>query len=184
MSEEQLQEPLLEPIVESKEEPEEKPKKAKRQMTPEHKERLLQGLIKARARKAENIARKEAKLKSVEKEDEKVVEEIKAKVSQVKQSKEVDPRDLEIKELKKKLDGLTLQDVVKPKRKTKPKTIPEESEDEKPKEKKPRKPRAKKEKVEIEAVVFEPLATSIAKHVQQAPSIIFKSLRGSRMKKY
>ena len=102
----------------------------------------------------------------------------------MKPSKEVDLRDLEIKELKKKLDGLTLQDVVKPKRKTKPKTIPEESEDEKPKEKKPRKPRAKKEKVEIEAVVFEPLATSIAKQVQQAPSIIFKSLRGSRMKKY
>ena len=180
MSEEQLKEPLLEPIVESKEEPEEKPKKAKRQMTPEHKERLLQGLIKARARKAENIARKEAKLKSVEKEDEKVV----AKVSQVKQSKEVDPRDLEIKELKKKLDGLTLQDVVKPKRKTKPKTIPEESEDEKPKEKKPRKPRAKKEKVTDPSKIVENEVTSIAQHIQQAPSIIFKSLRGSRMKKY
>tara|TARA_R110001606_G_scaffold108523_3_gene233621 strand:+ start:1360 stop:1887 length:528 start_codon:yes stop_codon:yes gene_type:complete len=175
MSQEQLQEPLLEPIVESKEENEEKPKKkARKQMSPEHKERLLQGLIAARAKKAELALL----------EDKKVVEKIKEKVDQVKPSKEVDLRDLEIKELKKKLDGLTLQDVVKPKRKTKPKTIPEESEDEKPKEKKPRKPRAKKEKVEIEAVVFEPLATSIAKHVQQAPSIIFKSLRGSRMKKY
>ena len=174
MSQEQLKEPLLEPIVESKEEHEEKPKKkARKQMSPEHKERLLQGLIAARAKKAELALL----------EDKKVVEKIKEKVDQVKPSKEVDPRDLEIKELKKKLDGLTLQDVVKPKRKTKPKTIPEESEDEKPKEKKPRKPRAKKEKVEKEKVV-ENEVTSIAQHIQQAPSIIFKSLRGSRMKKY
>jgi hypothetical protein len=174
MSQEQLQEPLLEPIVESKEEHEEKPKKkARKQMSPEHKERLLQGLIAARAKKAELALL----------EDKKVVEKIKEKVDQVKPSKEVDLRDLEIKELKKKLDGLTLQDVVKPKRKTKPKTIPEESEDEKPTEKKPRKPRAKKEKVEKEKVV-ENESTSIAQHIQQAPSIIFKSLRGSRMKKY
>ena len=174
MSQEQLQEPLLEPIVESKEENEEKPKKkARKQMSPEHKERLLQGLIAARAKKAELALL----------EDKKVVEKIKEKVDQVKPSKEVDLRDLEIKELKKKLDGLTLQDVVKPKRKTKPKTIPEESEDEKPKEKKPRKPRAKKEKVEKEKIV-ENESTSIAQHIQQAPSIIFKSLRGSRMKKY
>ena len=174
MSQEQLQEPLLEPIVESKEEHEEKPKKkARKQMSPEHKERLLQGLIAARAKKAELALL----------EDKKVVEKIKEKVDQVKPSKEVDLRDLEIKELKKKLDGLTLQDVVKPKRKTKPKTIPEESEDEKPKEKKPRKPRAKKEKVEKEKIV-ENESTSIAQHIQQAPSIIFKSLRGSRMKKY
>ena len=160
----------------------EEPKKRKgKPLTPEHKAKLLEGLKQARLRKAEIKLSKDEKLKNIKMEvkqiDEKVVEKIVENV--VKPI--IDPKDIEIKELRKKLEGLTLQDVVKPKpkRKAKPKTIIEEDEDKQSSEEKhiEDKPKKKKYVKKIGSI------QEIASHVQQIQPIIFKSLRGSKMRK-
>lgn len=99
-----------------------KEKKARKPMTPEHKAKLLAGLKKARA--ASNLARaKRSQVKKIqkEKEDEEVDRILRENL--LAKSKKTDDKDKEIERLKKKLESLTLQDVIKkPKKKARPPT--------------------------------------------------------------
>ena len=102
-------------IVEEKEPPKEKPKKEKKKrkpMTPEHKAKLLEGLKKAREKS--NLMRKkrsEAKKITKRKEDEEVDRILHENL--LSKGKKEDDKDKEIARLKKKLESLTLQDVIK-----------------------------------------------------------------------
>ena len=112
-------------INEEKETPKEKPKKEKKKrkpMTPEHKAKLLEGLKKAREksnlmRKKRSEAKKIIKRKENEEVDRILHENLLSK------GKKEDDKDKEIERLKKKLESLTLQDVIKkPKKKVRPPT--------------------------------------------------------------
>tara|TARA_R110002073_G_scaffold286660_1_gene451388 strand:+ start:242 stop:805 length:564 start_codon:yes stop_codon:yes gene_type:complete len=107
-------------LKEEKETPKEKPKKEKKKrkpMTPEHKAKLLEGLKKAREKS--NLMRKkrsEAKKITKRKEDEEVDRILHENL--LSKGKKEDDKDKEIARLKKKLESLTLQDVIKkPKKK-------------------------------------------------------------------
>tara|TARA_R110000737_G_scaffold315733_1_gene325840 strand:+ start:943 stop:1479 length:537 start_codon:yes stop_codon:yes gene_type:complete len=108
-----------------------KPKKARKPMSEAHKEKLIKSLVKAREQSAiKRGLKSHAKKILKEKEDaetNKIVRQ--SLLSKLKNNDEEDPRDIEIKQLRKKLDGLTLQQIIpKPKPKPKPKPIPEEEE--------------------------------------------------------
>lgn len=112
-------------IKEEEETPKEKPKKEKKKrkpMTPEHKAKLLEGLKKAREksnlmRKKRSEAKKIIKRKENEEVDRILHENLLSK------GKKEDDKDKEIERLKKKLESLTLQDVIKkPKKKVRPPT--------------------------------------------------------------
>ena len=102
-----------------------------------------------------------------------------------------DPRDIQIKELKARLDGLTLQDVVKkPKKKALPKVIDNESEEdlmfEIEIEKEKPKPISKASKEPISKASKEPKKPmEEIKEEEKTPEPIklFQSLRGSKFKK-
>ncbi len=109
-------------IKEEEETPKEKPKKEKKKrkpLTPEHKAKLLEGLKKAREksnlmRKKRSEAKKIIKRKENEEVDRILHENLLSK------GKKEDDKDKEIARLKKKLESLTLQDVIK---KPKPKKV-------------------------------------------------------------
>ena len=104
-----------------------KVKKPRKPMTPEHKEKLLKSLKKAREQSALKRGLKSQAKKIIKAADEAETNDIIRKSLLVKAKAEEDPRDIEIKKLRAKLDGLTLQDVIKkPKPKPKPKVIIEE----------------------------------------------------------
>jgi hypothetical protein len=112
-------------IIEEEEPPKEKPKKEKKKrkpMTPEHKAKLLEGLKKAREKS--NLMRKkrsEAKKIIKQKENEEVDRILHENL--LSKGKKEDDKDKEIERLKKKLESLTLQDVIKkPRKKTRPPT--------------------------------------------------------------
>ena len=153
--------------------PKKKVKKPRKPMSAEHKAKLLHSLEKARVQSALKRGLKSQAKKILKEKDDKETNEIIRKSLLAKN--EEDPRDIQIKELKARLDGLTLQDVIKkPKKQVtikeepepEPEPVPEPVHEPKPK------PQAKKMNTIQE----------IASHVQQAP-LIFKSLRGSKMKK-
>ena len=109
--------------IEIKEEeltPKPKPKKEKKKrkpMTPEHKAKLVEGLKKARER-SNFLRKKRAEAKKIlkRKEDEEVDRIIQENL--LEKSRKSDEKDKEIERLKKKLESLTLQDVIKkPKKK-------------------------------------------------------------------
>ncbi len=108
-------------IKEEKDTPKEKPKKEKKKrkpMTPEHKAKLLEGLKKAREKS--NLMRKkrsEAKKIIKRKEDEEVERILHENL--LSKGKKEDDKDKEIARLKKKLESLTLQDVIKKPKKNK-----------------------------------------------------------------
>lgn len=112
--------------IEEKETPKTKPKKEKKKrkpMTPEHKAKLLEGLKKARERS--NLMRKkrsEAKKIIKRKEDEEVERILHENL--LAKGKKEDAKDKEIERLKKKLESLTLQDVIKKPKKKKVERIP------------------------------------------------------------
>ena len=115
-------------IKEEEDTPKEKPKKEKKKrkpLTPEHKAKLLEGLKKAREksnfmRKKRSEAKKIIKRKENEEVDRILHENLLSK------GKKEDDKDKEIARLKKKLESLTLQDVIKkPKPKKVIKTTPE-----------------------------------------------------------
>ena len=114
-------------IIEEEEPPKEKPKKEKKKrkpMTPEHKAKLLEGLKKAREksnlmRKKRSEAKKIIKRKENEEVDRILHENLLSK------GKKEDDKDKEIARLKKKLENLTLQDVIKKPKKNKRPPTPE-----------------------------------------------------------
>ena len=113
-------------LIEEEITPKEKPKKEKKKrkpMTPEHKAKLLEGLKKARERS--NLMRKkrsEAKKIIKRKEDEEVERILHENL--LAKGKKEDDKDKEIARLKKKLESLTLQDVIKKPKKKKVERIP------------------------------------------------------------
>ena len=113
-------------LIEEEITPKEKPKKEKKKrkpMTPEHKAKLLEGLKKARERS--NLMRKkrsEAKKIIKRKEDEEVERILHENL--LAKGKKEDDKDKEIQRLKKKLESLTLQDVIKKPKKKKVERIP------------------------------------------------------------
>ena len=113
-------------IKEEKTTPKEKPKKEKKKrkpMTPEHKAKLLEGLKKAREKS--NLMRKkraEAKKITKRKEDEEVDRILHENL--LAKGKKEDEKDKEIARLKKKLESLTLQDVIKKPKKKKVERVP------------------------------------------------------------
>ena len=103
-----------EEITPKKEKKEKKPKekKPRKPMTPEHKAKLLAGLQKARA--ASNLARaKRSQVKKIQKEKEEEEVDRILRENLLAKSKKTDDKDKEIERLKKKLESLTLQDVIK-----------------------------------------------------------------------
>ena len=140
-----------------------KAKKPRKPMSEEHKAKLLAGLVKAREASAVKRGLKSQAKKILKEKDDAETNELVRRSLLAKS--QPDPRDVEIAELKKRLDGLTLQDVVKkPRQKKKPATIKEADEE---------------EEEEIFEMEIEPKPriklsslTSIASHIQQAPVII------------
>jgi len=121
-------------IKEEKEAPKEKPKKEKKKrkpMSPEHKAKLLEGLKKAREKS--NLMRKkrsEAKKIIKRKEDEEVDRILHENL--LSKGKKEDDKDKEIERLKKKLENLTLQDIIKKPKKKKVERIPTPEPEEEP----------------------------------------------------
>ncbi len=113
-------------LIEEEITPKTKPKKEKKKrkpMTPEHKAKLLEGLKKAREKS--NLMRKkrsEAKKIIKRKEDEEVERILHENL--LAKGKKEDDKDKEIARLKKKLESLTLQDVIKKPKKKKVVRIP------------------------------------------------------------
>ena len=105
---------IEEEITPKKEKKEKKPKekKPRKPMTAEHKAKLLAGLQKARA--ASNLARaKRSQVKKIQKEKEEEEVDRILRENLLAKSKKTDDKDKEIERLKKKLESLTLQDVIK-----------------------------------------------------------------------
>lgn len=105
---------IEEEITPKKEKKEKKPKekKPRKPMTPEHKAKLLAGLQKARM--ASNLARaKRSQVKKIQKEKEAEEVDRILRENLLAKSKKTDDKDKEIERLKKKLESLTLQDVIK-----------------------------------------------------------------------
>tara|TARA_R110000824_G_scaffold167698_1_gene344717 strand:- start:164 stop:604 length:441 start_codon:yes stop_codon:yes gene_type:complete len=102
--------------------PKKKVKKPRKPMSAEHKAKLLLSLAKAREQSCLKRGLKSQAKKILKEKDEAETNEIIRKSLLAKDVE--DPRDVQIRELKARLDGLTLQDVVK-KPKAKPKPIPE-----------------------------------------------------------
>ena len=164
-------------------------KKPRKPMTPEHKAKLMLSLKKAREQSALKRGLKSQAKKILKEADEAETNEIIRKSLLVKAKAEEDPRDIEIKNLKAKLDGLTLQDVVK-KPKTKPKVIMEEFEpiDEPdiviaepkavPKAVPKAEPKAVTPKVKVEPTPTVPTVPTVV-----VPKKIFKSTRGAKLKR-
>ena len=101
-----------------KKEKKEKVKKQRKPMTPEHKAKLLAGLSKARL--ASNLARaKRKQVKKIQKEQEDAEVDRILRENLLSKSKKTDDKDKEIERLKKKLENLTLQDVIKKPKKNK-----------------------------------------------------------------
>ena len=162
--------------------PKPKIKKARKPMTPEHKAKLVESLKKAREQSALKRGLKSQAKKIIKEADEAETNEIIRKSLLVKAKAEHDPRDVEIKKLRAKLDGLTLQDVIK-KPKPKPKVIIEEPEFEPIDEPDEPKPEPKAEpKAEIRKVQFEPKVDDFKEPIVE-PKKIFKSTRGSKFKR-
>jgi len=101
----------------------EKPKKKRAPMSAEKKEKLLANLAKAREKAAANRkAKKEAKTNALSKEKMHAspVAEVRSKPAKVTKPAEVDPRDVELAQLREKVKTMTLQDVIKkPKKRVK-----------------------------------------------------------------
>ena len=116
-------------VIEEIEEPtpKKKVKKPRKPMSAEHKAKLLLSLAKAREQSCLKRGLKSQAKKILKEKDEAETNEIIRKSLLAKDVE--DPRDIQIRELKARLDGLTLQDVVK-KPKAKPKVINEEPEPE------------------------------------------------------
>ena len=156
-----------------------KEKKPRKPMSAEHKAKLLLSLAKAREQSCLKRGLKSQAKKILKEKDEAETNEIIRKSLLAKDVE--DPRDVQIKELRARLDGLTLQDVVK-KPKAKPKVIIEESEPESeavvptPKSDKPVPSAAALSPQIVEPVEPEPVP--VVKKVK------FKSLRGSKMNRY
>tara|TARA_R110000787_G_scaffold31374_1_gene83318 strand:+ start:55 stop:624 length:570 start_codon:yes stop_codon:yes gene_type:complete len=160
-------------------------KKPRKPMSAEHKAKLLLSLKKAREQSVLKRGLKSQAKKILKEADDAETNEIIRKSLLVKAKAEEDPRDIEIKKLRAKLDGLTLQDVVK-KPKSKPKVIIEEPEFEPIDE--PdiviAEPVAVTPKVKIEPKVVPivvPIEPKVVPIVQ--PKKIFKSTRGSKLKR-
>tara|TARA_R110000765_G_scaffold55166_3_gene109596 strand:- start:443 stop:1009 length:567 start_codon:yes stop_codon:yes gene_type:complete len=160
-------------------------KKPRKPMTPEHKEKLLSSLKKAREQSALKRGLKSHAKKIIKAADEAETNDIIRKSLLVKAKAEEDPRDIEIKKLRAKLDGLTLQDVIK-KPKPKPKVIIEEPEFEPidepdiviptplPSREPSPIPTPKKVTIIEPVNIIEPVIKSK----------VFKSTRGSKLKRY
>lgn len=152
--------------------PKKKVKKPRKPMSAEHKAKLLLSLAKAREQSCLKRGLKSHAKKILKEKDEAETNEIIRKSLLAKDVE--DPRDVQIRELKARLDGLTLQDVVK-KPKAKPKLIPEESEAEPEAEPEPlHVPTPKIHKPISEPQIISPIPKKVN----------FKSLRGSKMNKY
>ena len=165
-------------VIEEIEEPtpKKKVKKPRKPMSAEHKAKLLLSLAKAREQSCLKRGLKSQAKKILKEKDEAETNEIIRKSLLAKDVE--DPRDIQIRELKARLDGLTLQDVVK-KPKAKPKPIPEESEAEAEPEPEPEPEPLHAPTPKIHKPIPEPqIISPIPKKVN------FKSLRGSKMNKY
>ena len=175
---------VIDEIVEKP--PKVKVKKPRKPMSEEHKAKLVASLVKAREQSALKRGLKSQAKKIIKEKEDAETNEIIRK-SLLAKDKE-DPRDIQIKELKARLDGLTLQDVVKkPKKKALPKVIDNESEEDLMFE-------IEIEKVEIEKEKPKPISKASKepkkpmeeiKEEEQTPEPIklFQSLRGSKFKK-
>jgi hypothetical protein len=144
--------------------PKKKVKKPRKPMTAEHKAKLLLSLAKAREQSCLKRGLKSQAKKILKAKDEAETNEIIRKSLLAKDVE--DPRDIQIRELKARLDGLTLQ-----------KPIPEESEAEPEPEPEPEPlhvPTPKIHKPIPEPQIISPIPKKVN----------FKSLRGSKMNKY
>ena len=156
--------------------PKKKVKKPRKPMSAEHKAKLLLSLAKAREQSCLKRGLKSQAKKILKEKDEAETNEIIRKSLLAKDVE--DPRDVQIRELKARLDGLTLQDVVK-KPKAKPKVIIEEPEPEPEPEAEPEAEPLHEPTPKIHKPIPEPqIISPIPKKVN------FKSLRGSKMNKY
>tara|TARA_R110002153_G_scaffold252085_1_gene409750 strand:+ start:143 stop:700 length:558 start_codon:yes stop_codon:yes gene_type:complete len=161
-----------------------KEKKPRKPMSAEHKAKLLLSLAKAREQSCLKRGLKSQAKKILKAQDEAETNEIIRKSLLAKDVE--DPRDVQIKELRARLDGLTLQDVVK-KPKTKPKVIIEESELES--EAVTPSPKSDKPVPVPTPQIVVPIVEPIVEVVEVVPEPIikkvkFKSLRGSKMNRY
>ena len=178
---------VIDEIVEKP--PKVKVKKPRKPMSEEHKAKLVASLVKAREQSALKRGLKSQAKKIIKEKEDAETNEIIRK-SLLAKDKE-DPRDIQIKELKARLDGLTLQDVVKkPKKKALPKVIDNESEEdlmfEIEIEKEKPKPISKASKEPISKASKEPKKPmEEIKEEEKTPEPIklFQSLRGSKFKK-
>lgn len=106
-------------------EDEPKPKKERKKRAPmsaEKKEKLLANLAKAREKAAANRkAKKEAKEAALpSKKKQTVTEDVRSKPAKVTKPSELDPRDIELAQLRERVKTMTLQDVIKkPKKRVK-----------------------------------------------------------------
>jgi len=88
-----------------------KKEKKKREVSPEAKAKLLANLAKAREKAAANRkARKDAKMQESKA---KVTNDVRSEPAKVTKPAEIDPRDIELAQLREKVKTMTLQDVVK-----------------------------------------------------------------------
>ncbi len=96
-----------------------KKEKKKREVSPEAKAKLLANLAKAREKAAANRkARKEAKMQDSKAKEakvttKKVTTDVRSEPAKVTKPAEIDPRDIELAQLREKVKTMTLQDVVK-----------------------------------------------------------------------
>jgi len=109
-------------------EDEPKPKKERKKRAPmsaEKKEKLLANLAKARAkaaanRKAKKEAKEAAKPKKVVTKPTTIEQDVRSKPAKVTKPSELDPRDIELAQLRERVKTMTLQDVIKkPKKRVK-----------------------------------------------------------------
>ena len=166
---------VIKPIDVEVDTPKKKVKKPRKPMSAEHKAKLLLSLSKAREQSCLKRGLKSQAKKILKAQDEAETNEIIRKSLLAKDVE--DPRDVQIKELKARLDGLTLQDVVK-KPKTKPKVILEEPESE---------PEPEPETVVPKPICDKPVPLQQQQPVEPVPvikKVKFKSLRGSKMIRY
>jgi hypothetical protein len=179
---------VIDEIVEKP--PKVKVKKPRKPMSEEHKAKLVASLVKAREQSALKRGLKSQAKKIIKEKEDAETNEIIRK-SLLAKDKE-DPRDIQIKELKARLDGLTLQDVVKkPKKKALPKVIDNESEEdlmfEIEIEKEKPKPISKASKEPMEEINKQSSISKASKDEEEEktpePIKLFQSLRGSKFKK-
>tara|TARA_R110002096_G_scaffold172664_1_gene346490 strand:- start:270 stop:911 length:642 start_codon:yes stop_codon:yes gene_type:complete len=114
------------PTIIEDEKPKKKEKKKRAPMSAEKKEKLLANLALARAKAAANRkAKKEAKSsvskpKKVDAKPSTDLQEVRSKPAKVTKPAELDPRDIELAQLRERVKTMTLQDVIKkPKKRVK-----------------------------------------------------------------